>query len=109
MIIGNLLFSIIVNELLEVNVTIQKSMFEITCSDCGKPAMVPFKPTPGKPAYCRICFSKHTYRNPESFAATGNFNPKQAWAQRRENEPEKRDEKKSAVFRWSFATREETV
>ena len=25
-------------------------MFEIKCSDCGKTAMVPFKPTAGKPA-----------------------------------------------------------
>ena len=86
-------------------VTITKNMFEITCSDCGKPAMVPFKPTPGKPAYCKQCFSKHNYRHPESAAATGNFNPKQAWAQRREDASEKRDEEKSVVFRWSFATR----
>ena len=109
MIIGNSLFSIIVYELVEVIVTIQKSMFEIKCSDCGKPAMVPFKPTPGKPAYCRPCFSKHMFTRSESVAQAGNFNPKQAWAQRRENGPEKRDDKKSVVFRWSFATREKTV
>ncbi|MCK4497703.1 hypothetical protein KAH85_00800 [Candidatus Bathyarchaeota archaeon] len=36
----------------------QRKTFEIKCSDCGKNAMVPFKPTPGKPAYCRMCFSK---------------------------------------------------
>jgi len=29
-----------------------------TCSDCGKETMVPFKPTPGKPVYCRDCYSK---------------------------------------------------
>jgi CxxC-x17-CxxC domain-containing protein len=84
-------------------------MFEIKCSDCGKPATVPFKPTPGKPAYCKPCFSKHTYRPTENLAAGGNFNPKQAWAQRRENGLEKVDLKKSTVFRWSFATREETI
>jgi len=92
-----------------VIVTIPKSMFEIKCSDCGKPAMVPFKPTPGKPAYCKLCFSKHEYRRPESNATTENFNPKQAWAQRRENGLERIEKKKSTVFRWSFATHQETV
>ena len=90
-------------------VTIPKSMFEIKCSECGKPATVPFKPTPGKPAYCKPCFSKHTFRHSESITPAGNFNPKQAWAQRRENGSGKIDDKKSAVFRWSFATRQETV
>ncbi|UCG36367.1 MAG: hypothetical protein JSV64_07090 [Candidatus Bathyarchaeota archaeon] len=33
-------------------------MFEIKCTDCGKNAMVPFKPKTDKPAYCRACFSK---------------------------------------------------
>ena len=40
----------------------QKSMFEIKCSDCGKTAMIPFKPTADKPAYCKTCFSKHMFK-----------------------------------------------
>jgi len=32
---------------------------EIKCSDCGKIARVPFKPTAGKPVYCRECLAKH--------------------------------------------------
>jgi CxxC-x17-CxxC domain-containing protein len=68
---------------LEVIITMQKTMFEIKCSDCGKQAMVPFKPTAGKPAYCRPCFSKHTFVQSGNIAKTNNFNPKQAWARRR--------------------------
>lgn len=28
------------------------------CSECGKECEVPFKPTEGKPVYCRDCFQK---------------------------------------------------
>ena len=30
-----------------------------TCADCGNECEVPFKPTEGKPVYCRDCFQKH--------------------------------------------------
>lgn len=30
-----------------------------TCSDCGKECTVPFKPTEGKPVYCRDCYQNH--------------------------------------------------
>jgi len=29
-----------------------------TCSECGKECEVPFKPTAGKPVYCRDCYAK---------------------------------------------------
>ena len=34
----------------------QREMFDITCSACGAPSQVPFKPTAGKPVFCRDCF-----------------------------------------------------
>lgn len=30
----------------------------ITCTKCGKAATVPFAPTPGRPVFCRDCFSR---------------------------------------------------
>lgn len=33
-------------------------MFQTTCSNCGKAAEVPFRPTNGKPVYCSDCFEK---------------------------------------------------
>ena len=30
----------------------------VTCTKCGKPASVPFTPTPGRPVFCRDCFAK---------------------------------------------------
>ncbi|CAN5751426.1 zinc-ribbon domain containing protein [soil metagenome] len=35
-----------------------REMFEATCSNCGKTANVPFRPTSGKPVYCDDCFSQ---------------------------------------------------
>ncbi len=29
-----------------------------TCSQCGKETTVPFKPTQGRPVYCRECFQQ---------------------------------------------------
>jgi CxxC-x17-CxxC domain-containing protein len=65
---------------------------EIKCTDCGKTATVPFKPTAGKPVYCKECLPKH--RTPRRDSGPGNRMdtrpPKQAteenaWARRREN------------------------
>ena len=32
---------------------------EVICDDCDTKTTVPFKPTEGKPVYCRDCFDKH--------------------------------------------------
>ena len=37
----------------------QREMHNVTCSDCGKETQVPFKPTEGKPVYCRECYQNH--------------------------------------------------
>jgi CxxC-x17-CxxC domain-containing protein len=34
----------------------EREMFDAVCSKCGKPCQVPFKPTEGRPVYCRDCF-----------------------------------------------------
>ncbi len=34
-----------------------REMFSATCSNCGKEAQVPFRPTSGKPVYCSDCFA----------------------------------------------------
>jgi len=31
---------------------------QTTCSQCGKETTVPFKPTQGRPVYCRECFQQ---------------------------------------------------
>lgn len=35
-----------------------REMHKATCSECKKECEVPFKPTEGKPVYCRDCFAK---------------------------------------------------
>jgi len=87
----------------EVIVTIQKSMFEIKCTDCGENATVPFKPTVGKPVYCKTCFSKHMFKQSES-AKASNLNQKQAWARRRDNGQAKKNDVHHNVFHWSYNT-----
>jgi len=34
-----------------------REMHDATCSNCGRPTQVPFKPTSGKPVYCNDCFA----------------------------------------------------
>ena len=36
-----------------------REMHKTVCSDCKQECEVPFKPTEGKPVYCRDCFAKH--------------------------------------------------
>jgi len=36
-----------------------KEMHKATCSECGNECEVPFKPTEGKPVFCKECFMKH--------------------------------------------------
>ena len=35
-----------------------RQMFQATCSECGKPCEVPFKPSGDKPVFCNDCFNK---------------------------------------------------
>ncbi|MBN2121979.1 hypothetical protein JW721_02895 [Candidatus Micrarchaeota archaeon] len=34
----------------------EREMHDAVCAKCGKPCKVPFKPTEGRPVYCRDCF-----------------------------------------------------
>lgn len=33
-----------------------RQMYSVTCSNCGKPAEVPFQPRGDRPVYCSDCF-----------------------------------------------------
>ncbi len=41
-----------------------REMHDATCADCGKATQVPFKPSPGRPVYCRDCYPKHAPPRP---------------------------------------------
>ena len=36
-----------------------REMHKATCSECKKECEVPFKPTEGKPVYCKDCYMKN--------------------------------------------------
>ena len=40
----------------------EREMFEITCSECGQKAEVPFKPDGDRPVYCQDCYRKRRPR-----------------------------------------------
>lgn len=42
---------------------------EITCAGCGVVTTVPFTPTPGRPVYCRSCYTSSRERGPAQSAA----------------------------------------
>ena len=35
-----------------------REMHKAPCAECGKETTVPFKPTEGRPVYCRDCYAK---------------------------------------------------
>ena len=35
-----------------------RTMTQVTCSSCSKQTEVPFKPTSGRPVYCKECYQK---------------------------------------------------
>jgi CxxC-x17-CxxC domain-containing protein len=37
----------------------KREVHKAVCADCGKECEVPFKPTEGRPVYCRDCYQKH--------------------------------------------------
>jgi len=39
-----------------MSVTSSREFHEAVCSSCGVTTQVPFKPTAGKPVYCRDCY-----------------------------------------------------
>ncbi len=49
------------------------ALHKATCTDCGKPCEVPFKPTPGKSVYCRDCFKKEGDSGSDRFGGPKNF------------------------------------
>lgn len=68
----------------------ERASTEVKCSDCGKITTVPFKPTAGKPVYCRVCLPKHRDRRIETEKRMdtkyqSDDREKQAWSRRREN------------------------
>ena len=36
-----------------------REYFKATCSECGEECEVPFRPTQGKPVYCKECYKKY--------------------------------------------------
>ena len=36
-----------------------REMHKAVCNDCKQDCEVPFKPTEGRPVYCRDCYNKH--------------------------------------------------
>ncbi|UCE16231.1 MAG: hypothetical protein JSV12_01035 [Candidatus Bathyarchaeota archaeon] len=58
----------------------QKTMSEIKCTECGNSATVPFKPTAGKPVYCKSCYSKIRSKQRNKSSSTKKLDMKNAWA-----------------------------
>jgi len=43
----------------------ERSETRATCSSCGKETTVPFKPSQGRPVYCRDCFQQRKSHGPQ--------------------------------------------
>jgi CxxC-x17-CxxC domain-containing protein len=49
--------------------TAQRVETKTVCSQCAKETTVPFKPTQGRPVYCRECFQHRRTTSPPAAAA----------------------------------------
>jgi CxxC-x17-CxxC domain-containing protein len=47
----------------------QRVETKTVCSQCGKETTVPFKPTQGRPVYCRECFQQRRSMGPAAATA----------------------------------------
>jgi CxxC-x17-CxxC domain-containing protein len=68
-----------------------KEMHKVKCSECGKMAEVPFKPSGDRPVYCKECFLKRrgiTPREPEKTEETETKAKKVKEEKIEEEEPE---------------------
>jgi CxxC-x17-CxxC domain-containing protein len=54
---------------IESGPTVQRVETKTVCSQCGKETTVPFKPTQGRPVYCRECFQQRRTVGTASAAA----------------------------------------
>ena len=43
-----------------------RTMHPAKCSECGADCEVPFKPTEGKPVYCKECYNKRKEKSTEA-------------------------------------------
>ena len=41
---------------------LERKMFPVTCTQCGKSTQVPFEPKDGRPVYCRDCYNAKVSR-----------------------------------------------
>ena len=49
--------------------SVQRVETKTVCSQCGKETTVPFKPTQGRPVYCRECFQQRRSIGPAAATA----------------------------------------
>ncbi|HSR89509.1 MAG TPA: CxxC-x17-CxxC domain-containing protein [Candidatus Udaeobacter sp.] len=53
-----------------------KKLFEAVCGNCGDNCLVPFRPFPGKPVFCKKCFDKDDKVVNHTIVKTDNSNNK---------------------------------
>ena len=51
----------------------QREMFNVTCSECGKDAQVPFQPRGDKPVYCSDCFRSRQGSNSGGYGGGSSY------------------------------------
>ena len=59
-------------------------MHKAVCDNCGKDCEVPFKPTSGKPIYCRDCFDKNRGSDSRGGSQSQSWNPRRSASDERE-------------------------
>jgi len=82
----------------------ERSFTQAVCSQCGKECEIPFKPTGGRPVYCRDCFSARNNSQPfkekfENRPKEENYTNKRKFFNRREGKLSRFGKKRGSFFR----------
>ena len=70
----------------------EKNFTKVICADCGNECEIPFKPSKGRPVYCKECFPKHKNTNPfsknrDSRPGGGDFSGKRGFGKKQRPRP----------------------
>jgi CxxC-x17-CxxC domain-containing protein len=78
-----------------------RAMHKATCADCGTETTVPFPPSPGRPVYCRNCYSRHKAGHGAGRSSGAGRAPRSAaHAPRPQPQPPSADGRRQGAVKW---------
>jgi CxxC-x17-CxxC domain-containing protein len=78
--------------------TLQEKKFETKCFECGKKAIVPFKPKEGRKIFCKHCYNKQRLKKSRNIDSKNNLSSNSTWARRTKGFRGRKEKKPSSIL-----------